>query len=284
MDTLISLIHDLLWLWVVGFLLSGGYFLWGMLNPPRPASPLSNNLNRPAGARSNTNPRKPSDIKTDRVGASTPKTPKPASFGDKPTELMTASDLTIKPAEAKKSDDTFAESDDSTEGLFSGLGKKPDGSDPSASGVIRHKIARMEEIGFHHQIESDKVVPQVPAAAVVAESKAADTPTPAAAVPRSQTAELDDILRRIDKVLADGSTPTPTDGAAIIAPAPAAAVSPVPAATEKPTTPAWARPDVLDEDLEAKPTAATAGDKPASSDKVVGNDKSAPSDEQQKLF
>jgi len=57
---------------------------------------------------------------------------------------------------------------------------------------------RLHEIGFHHPIESDTLpdAPARPPAAPIAAPK-----------PRTQTAELDDILKRIDKVLSESPAP-----------------------------------------------------------------------------
>jgi len=71
---------------------------------------------------------------------------------------------------------------------------------------------RLREIGFHHPIETDKLPeapalpPAVPAATPSTPVYEAPThiPTPK---PRTQTAELDDILKRIDKVLSESPAP-----------------------------------------------------------------------------
>lgn len=103
---------------------------------------------------------------------------------------------------------------DAMEGLFSGLKGKRDETktdsptdnrgdsdtvDPKAlrpgTSVIK-RVNRLEEIGFHHQIPSDKLPAQSPPA-----PGQVDPPKP-----RTQSAELDDILKRIDKVLADSPT------------------------------------------------------------------------------
>ena len=92
---------------------------------------------------------------------------------------------------------------------------------------------RLREIGFHHPIETDKLPdapvlpPPMPAVApsVPAYQAPTHTPTPSPK-PRTQTAELDDILKRIDKVLSESPAP------ASDAPKPAAPTAP-PRVTEK---------------------------------------------------
>lgn len=145
-------------------------------------------------------------------------------------------------APAKPADD-----DDAMNTLFAGVAK-PDAS-PAAE--AERKVSRLQELGFHHSIN-----PSDPTA------KAAN-PT----APRSNTAELNSILERIDQFLAD----EPKDGTKAEAPPakpvetvdtqaktePLVAVKPADARPDQQkTTPLWARPDAVDEDV-------TKGEKPA---------------------
>ena len=116
----------------------------------------------------------------------------------------------VKPAAKATTDDDAA-----AESLFAGLEAKPAAPVDPAQEATR-KAGRLAELGFHHSIDTQ-----------------AAKPLPEEAKPRTQTAELDDILKRIDKVLAD-SVPGSTAPAA--APAPAAPAQP--AAAALPATPA----------------------------------------------
>ncbi len=124
------------------------------------------------------------------------------------------------------------EDDDAKDSLFAGLGEKPEGT------TIIRQAERMEELGFHNQVaktavstESDNrkteiLTPatssspsaptaptfRIPGQAPKPDPKRAETrsgdeapaaPLPAAANNRTQTQELDDILSRIDRVLAE---------------------------------------------------------------------------------
>ncbi len=112
--------------------------------------------------------------------------------------------------------------DEAKDSLFSGLSAK-DEVDEEESTTIR-KAERMEELGFHKQAQSqptgvpvanfasDKtelLKPLADPAKPAGDSKRAETRTPdepaapVAPANRTQTQELDDILSRIDKVLAE---------------------------------------------------------------------------------
>ncbi len=179
------------------------------------------------------------------------------------------------------------------EDLFAGL-KPTEVESRTGTGVIK-KANRLEELGFHHEIESDRLPSQADSVA-------------APAKPRSQTAELDDILKRIDQVLADSPAPAPAQASA------SAAVTPAPAAeSPKPTTPAvtpsappaapsatpankktpaWARSDVQDEDLDPTAQRQTPTESidpppaipPATPKKDADTDTPKSGDSQQKLF
>ncbi len=110
--------------------------------------------------------------------------------------------------------------DDAKDSLFAGLGEKPD--EVKEENTTVRKAERMEELGFHKQAQNQPTSEAgierqktemlkalgAPAATPVpaADSKRAETRTGTetlAAAPRTQTQELDDILSRIDKVLAE---------------------------------------------------------------------------------
>lgn len=143
--------------------------------------------------------------------------------------------------------------DEAMNTLFAGVAKTA----PTPAEDAERKVSRLQELGFHHSIS-----PSDPKAA---------SANPVA--PRTNTAELNSILERIDQFLAD--EPKDTAKPTVPVAAPAAAHKPsdavdtqaktepmvaTKAAETKPeqqkTTPLWARPDAVDEDV-------TASDKPA---------------------
>lgn len=108
--------------------------------------------------------------------------------------------------------------DDAKDSLFSGLGEKP--ADAKDESTAVRKAERMEELGFHKQaqnqptseagIEKQKteLLKSLGGPVTTPDTKRAETRTGTEAItvasaPRTQTQELDDILSRIDKVLAE---------------------------------------------------------------------------------
>ncbi|MBA2479859.1 MAG: hypothetical protein H0V44_04285 [Planctomycetes bacterium] len=187
---------------------------------------------------------------------------------------------------------TSGDDNDAMEGLFASLKPTPEASTNPGTGVIK-KANRLEELGFHHEIQSDRL-PASPA----------EPPKP-----RSQTAELDDILKRIDQVLADNPAPaapaapaartpdpvTPKSPAAIAPASPSAPAQIPPAAPVAKKTPSWARADIQDEDLEpnAQRNAPTEDlsvtpdppkPPPKRDDNTGDGEAKKPDDTQQKLF
>jgi hypothetical protein len=171
------------------------------------------------------------------------------------------------------------------DGLF---GKRDEPSEPSESPsvALRRKASRMEELGFHHGIATDILPADKPKPADAAKSDPSSTLPGSAPIlpdgaPRSSTAELTSILERIDKFLAEdtpskpaATLPIQTATTAItktvnLEDVPAAtpvtavaeqAVKPTEAMAKpaeakpdpnKKTQPMWARPDAMDEDVEA---------------------------------
>ncbi len=219
----------------------------------------------------------------------------PSKPTDSPSPIVGRKSSTDLPT-SKELADSDAEALD---GLF---GKRDEAIPPSESPsvALRRKASRMEELGFHHGIVTDKL-PDGKAAVPSA------TPVPAAnspqimpdGTPRSSTAELTSILERIDKFLAEDTpakpvptlppniatttlvksvseeeahaaqrAPTepmpPTDSSGAVHAATHSATKgteamakPETTAIAKPdaqkkTQPMWARPDAMDEDVEAK--------------------------------
>ena len=133
----------------------------------------------------------------------------------------------FKPSPVKPAAKATTDDDAAAESLFAGLEAKPAASVDPAQEATR-KASRLAELGFHHSIDTQ-----------------AAKPLPEEAKPRTQTAELDDILKRIDKVLADSvpSSTAPTAPAPVspapVPPAPAAAApAPVAAPAAVPENPA----------------------------------------------
>lgn len=152
----------------------------------------------------------------------------------KPTDLPSP---TAKISADKIDDDTTNEEMD---GLFGGLvdddlkdekapAKEADEFVPppgeTQTGAIKRKASRLQELGFHHSIPSDDLTdkPKTPASPSAATtiippvSSAAATTTPPTTgtpeTPRSSTAELTNILERIDKFLAED---TPSSANAVV--------------------------------------------------------------------
>ena len=194
---------------------------------------------------------------------------------------------TDSPASGKKpATDLPSDSEaDAMDGLF-GKRNEPSESSESPSVALRRKASRMEELGFHHGIATDILPTDKPKSADTAKSDASSTLPGSAPIlpdgaPRSSTAELTSILERIDKFLAEDTPSKPAATLPIQTATTAVmkavnledvpAATPVPSATEqttkateamakpaeakpdpnKKTQPMWARPDAMDEDVEA---------------------------------
>ena len=183
------------------------------------------------------------------------------------------------------------------DGLFGKRDEPSAASSETPSVALRRKASRMEELGFHYGIASDKLPADKAKPADAAISDAASTLPGSAPIlpdgaPRSSTAELTSILERIDKFLAEDTPSKPaatlpvqtattavmkTENledvpAAIPVPSPAEQTAKATEAMAKPaeakpdqvttapmakpdpnkkTQPMWARPDAMDEDVEA---------------------------------
>lgn len=196
-----EIIRDLLWLWIFGALGGTGYILWAVL--VRDAAPATG---------------RPQDITTRRsppvarpaappVARPAPVTPAaPAVSGAEPQRRGSAPTVKLEGPGRKTSDDQAAAD------LFSGLGAakaKADAAPPiqvpqppqlAPPKDVVEKAVRLEERGFH--VGAAKPAEPQPAAT------APPAPVAADAAPRTQTAELDDILKRIDAVLSESNAPS----------------------------------------------------------------------------
>jgi hypothetical protein len=197
-------------------ILAWAWFIWAILRNLKPAT------SKPSGRAGSTNrvalPRKPADVvplnRTStgglapsieagmvehqvRSSAPTAKlSTQPPGDKVRPTEGLGQGNRSTAEIEIGDVADSDAKDD-----LFSGLKtEEPTGTREATPAM--HRSERMQEIGFHHPIESEKVMPAT-TPPPMAES------APPAVVPkgRTQTAELDDILKRIDQVLADNPPP-----------------------------------------------------------------------------
>lgn len=114
-------------------------------------------------------------------------------------------------------------------------------TEPQAkSSDSQRRASRLEVLGFHHSIPADKT--SAPGTIIAPP----ETPAPAPGAPA-----LDDILARLDRVLADDQP-----GKTAAAPAAKSDTPAAPATEVKPPAakaPMWARADAQDEDIDAKP-------------------------------
>lgn len=203
-----EIIRDLLWLWILGAVGGTGYILWALFvrdSAPaaKPAQQVTTRrtpvvpppVARPAGSGSSLPTRTP-PVATPPV-AGTPG--EHQRRGSAPTVKLPSADIS---PERKTSADDDAASD-----LFSGLSAAKAKADaapplviPSAPQLapprdIAEKALRLEERGFHVGAAKNTEPEAKPAAAELAGQ------------PRTQTQELDDILKRIDAVLSESGSP-----------------------------------------------------------------------------
>ena len=169
---------------------------------------------------------------------------------------------------------------DAIDGLF---GKRDDPIVPSEtpSVALRRKASRMEELGFHHGIVTDKLPDgkTAPAAGTPTAPAPASAPILPDGTPRSSTAELTSILERIDKFLAEDTPakPTPTLPSKIATTSLVKAVSEDTAASAAPTEPAKSAAPAPSADRAAKATEAmTKADEPTKPAKPDPNKKTQP--------
>lgn len=120
-----------------------------------------------------------------------------------------------KPATDLLSGNVAADSEaEAMDGLFGKRDEPAEVSSETPSVALRRKASRMEELGFHYGIASDKLPADKPMPADAAKSDVASTLPDSAPIlpdgaPRSSTAELTSILERIDKFLAEDTPSKP---------------------------------------------------------------------------
>ena len=205
-----EIIRELLWLWILGALGGSGYIIWSVyVRGPVATTPTG----RPAQAV--TTRRTPPQPPVARpAGSATPvapsRTPQPGAGehqrrGSAPTVKLPAeqgTDRIRKPTDGDKpAIDLF--------GGLSAAKAKADAAPPivvpgppqlAIPKDIAEQVQRLEDRGFHVGTLKTE---QPPTAVAKTEEPAAELPGQA----RSQTAELDDILKRIDAVLSESGTP-----------------------------------------------------------------------------
>ena len=267
MDDLLGFIHGLRWIWVLGALGSSAWLVYELylrapatvplgrpsptprpVNRVKPAAPVSANPLPASAASGLAEHRTRSAAQTVKMPSALPK--------------EEASKATDKMPVAKKSNDADGE----MEGLFSGLDAGIDTAraDPKKPSTDSHaRAARMEAAGLHQpSIHTDNTEPQPTANSPKPPSPLIQAvgQSPSMAKARSQTQELDDILKRIDEVLSEGPGTKPAE--AVAAPVPAilatqpeapAAPAPAPAAPAAPAAPPkplWASAEIEDKDLD----------------------------------
>lgn len=196
-----EIIHDLLWLWVLGAVGGTGYILWAILvRDAKPAPQVVTTRRVPS--------RVPPPVARP-AGTPTPPVRTPVPPSSTPEYQRRGSAPTVKlPTQepAKPSADEAAAAD-----LFGGLAEARVRADsapapaPAAAPVAKEppkdtteKAGRIEDYGFHIGSKAAESSTRSAADPVIAE---------AAAQPRSQTQELDDILKRIDAVLSETDAP-----------------------------------------------------------------------------
>jgi hypothetical protein len=170
----------------------------------------------------------PGTAPTAKVSGGPPRAALPGRPFQPPVAAKPAEPAPIeKTAEARPAAKSVTDDDADRDELFAGL-KPTDGGDDAAA-----KVKRLQELGFHHSIE---------AKTPVVEPLANQPPKP-----RTQTAELDDILKRIDKVLTESqsSEAKPAGSAAAVQ------AKPEPVRSEPVVDPVPAK--AADPSVEAKP-------------------------------
>ncbi len=251
------------WLVLIAAVVVWAWFAWALIRSRTPlgagAAPVGGRSGRVARPVSNRiAARKPGDVvpvnRTTTAGlapsieagiaehhlrsaaATTKLSSQPVDEKQRPTEALlkaarakTPAPASVKDEDTPKQGAAVASEDDAKDSLFAGLGEVEDRSTEGPGTHAIKNAARMEEKGFHHQIESDQLpaikegppVESMARAPAIVTAPAPITPPPiepavgVPAKPRSQTAELDDILKRIDQVLAETPTAPPP-----VAPAP----------------------------------------------------------------
>jgi hypothetical protein len=231
-----EIIRQLLWLWLLGAASGIGYIIWALKlrdqshgsASPSPANrppqqittkrtPQAPPIARPASA-SPTPVAPPSSTapqRTSTAGGS----PEYQRRGAAPTQKLPSSEASTAPArQPTPSIATPSADDEAAADLFGGLAAArakadatptplpvppPAPKDPPKNLV--DQAGRIEEYGFHVGTKASEAAkpgesskPAAPAAAASAEAPAA---------PKTQTQELDDILKRIDAVLSETDAP-----------------------------------------------------------------------------
>lgn len=202
-----EIIRDLLWLWILGSVGGTGYILWAVLvrDAGRPAAakpPQSVTTRRTPTAA----PVAPPAVRPVAPPVRTP-LPTPAAAGS-PEHQRRGSAPTVKLPTAEPAKPVAGGDDDAAAAdLFSGLAEAKAKADQAPTPVPEPAPApkeppkdavegasRIEDYGFH-------------VGAKAAETAAKPEAAPVPVQPRSQTQELDDILKRIDAVLSESDAP-----------------------------------------------------------------------------
>lgn len=197
-----EIIRDLLWLWILGAVGGTGYILWALFvrdSAPTPAKPQQQITTR-------RTPSAPPPVARPAGTGLPTRTPVPPIGGPPGEHQRRGSAPTVKLAAAEPGErKTSSPDDQAASDLFAGLSAakaKADAAQPVQIPAAPQlpvpkdsveKAQRLEERGFH--VGAAKNTEPAPAA----DKPAADL----AGQPRTQTQELDDILKRIDAVLSE---------------------------------------------------------------------------------
>jgi hypothetical protein len=210
-----EIIRDLLWLWILGALGGTAYIVWALfVRPPAAAqqAPSARPVQQITTRRTPTGP--PPVAKPVQPGASAPsRAPSGVGApGGSPEYQRRGSAPTVKlQAESGNTDDAAAAD------LFSGLSAAKVKADAAVVAPLPppppktvpkddvEKAGRIEQYGFH--VGTKAVTEPPPPPPPPADARPATASDPAAGAPRTQTQELDDILKRIDAVLSESGSP-----------------------------------------------------------------------------
>jgi hypothetical protein len=211
-----EIIRDLLWLWILGAVGGTGYILWALF--VRDAAPAPAEVRPPPQITTRRTPASPPAVRPAGVSppsaapARTPAAGEHQRRGSAPTVKLVAAEGAASDPEAQAAADLF--------GGLSAAKAKADAAPPIHVPApaplpipkdIAEQVVRLEERGFHVGAGRTDVLAQPrpttegAAPAITApEAKPAEVAGPV----RGQTAELDDILKRIDAVLSESNAPT----------------------------------------------------------------------------
>lgn len=263
MSALHQFLFDLRWLVLLITLPTGLFFswkIWLIVSTPTPKQPRTGTVRRPqprpAGAPPSTTSGVQTNLLDKTTAASTATKPKDVRVGSADVRPDTKPVATDQLLPKRTDDDEVGKLFDGLDDSLTPKAKTP----PAPPKAVGERVSRLEELGFHHSIPKEQVKPtEAPGDnRSGTATPAAPTPPPTRPSTEAEAPQLDDILARLDKVLGDdGDTPKPSVPAPTAPPANEATTPKAPTTQDAttpsapPKAPAWARPDVTDEDLDS---------------------------------